>query len=114
MGVETTLLLWVRTGIALMAFGFFVARLGLVFEELEELDLAHAGRGARPSLRGGVGFILAGSATCLLAAWFHYRFLRRLPPPDRELPPTLPWGLAVAVAVALTGLALAAYLALSV
>jgi putative membrane protein len=105
LAVETTLLLWVRTGIALMAFGFFVARLGLIFEEWDESEVPHTGRGA------GVGFVLAGCATCLLAAGCHYRFLRRLPPSGRELPATLPWGLAVAVAVALVGLALAASLA---
>jgi putative membrane protein len=109
LGVETTLLLWVRTGIALMAFGFFITRLGLLFEELEEVGLARPARGAPPSLRGGVGFIVAGSATCLLAAWFHYRFLCRLPP-GRELPATLPVGLALSVVVALAGLALAAFL----
>jgi putative membrane protein len=114
LGVETTLLLWVRTGVGLMAFGFFIARLGLVFQELEEFGLARPGRGARPSPRGGVGLILAGCVTCLLAAWFHYRFLRGLPPPSRELPATLPLGLALSVAVALAGLALAAYLAWSV
>jgi putative membrane protein len=114
LAVETTLLLWVRTGVALMAFGFFIARFGLVFEEFEELGLVHPGRGARPTAWSGVGFVLAGCATCLLAAWCHSHFLRRLPPPRRELPPTLPWGLAVAVAVALAGLALAAYLILSV
>jgi putative membrane protein len=111
--VETTLLLWVRTGVALMAFGFFVARLGLIFEEWDELGPTSPAHGTPPSPRAGIGFILFGSAACLLSAWFHYRFLRGLPP-SRELPATLPWGFAVSVAVALVGLALAAYLAWSV
>src|SRR5689334_14207063 len=83
LAVETTLLLWVRTGVALMAFGFFVARLGLIFEEWGELEAPHVRRAAPPSPGAGVGFVLFGSATCLLAAWFHYRFLRRLPPSGR-------------------------------
>jgi putative membrane protein len=112
--VETTLLLWVRTGVALMAFGFFLTRVALLFQELEDAAPAAPGRAAHPSPQGGIGFILAGSATCLAAAWFHYRFLRRLPTPARELPGTLPLGLALSAAVALAGLALAAYLGLTV
>ena len=113
MGVETTLLLWVRTGVALMAFGFFLTRIALLFQEAEDVDVPRPGRGA-PSPHGGIGFILAGSAACLAAAWFHHRFLRRLPPPGRELPGTLPFGLALSVAVAVAGFALAAYLLLTV
>jgi putative membrane protein len=113
-GVETTLLLWVRTGVALMAFGFFISRIALLFQELEDVAPTPPGRAPHPSLWGGIGFILAGPALCLAAAWSHNRFLRRLPPPARELPATLPLGLALAVAVALTGLVLAAYLLLTV
>jgi putative membrane protein len=112
-GVETTLLLWVRTAVALMAFGFFLTRIALLFQELEDVDAPAPGHAAYPSPHGGIGFIVAGSATCLAAAWFHYRFLRRLPPPSRELPATLPFGLALSVAVALAGLVLAAYLLLT-
>ncbi len=111
MGVETTLLLWVRTSIALMAFGFFITRIGLVLEEAEAEGLIDPGAAAAPSLRGGVGFILTGSAACLAAAWFHHRFLRRLPPPGRELPATVPVGLGLSVLVSLAGFLLAAFLA---
>ena len=38
LAVERTLLAWIRTGLALMGFGFVVARLGLF---LQELALAH-------------------------------------------------------------------------
>jgi putative membrane protein len=109
--VETTLLLWVRTGIALMTFGFFLTRIVLLFQEAEDVAPAPPGRGGHhPSLWGGISFILVGSAVCLAAAWFHHRFLRRLPPPAQELPATFSLGLALAVAVALAGLVLAAYL----
>ena len=33
--IERTLLAWVRTGLALMGFGFVVARLGLFLHEIE-------------------------------------------------------------------------------
>jgi putative membrane protein len=114
LGVETTLLLWVRTGVALMAFGFFLTRIALLFQEVEDVAPAPPGHAAHPSLWGGIGFLLAGSASCLAAAWFHHRFLRRLPPPARELPATFSLGLALSVAVALAGFVLAAYLVLTV
>ncbi len=115
LGVETTLLLWVRTGVALMAFGFFLTRIALLFQEVEDVAPGPSGRAAHhPSLWGGIGFLLAGPAACLAAAWFHHRFLSRLPPPARELPATFSLGLALAVAVALAGLALAVYLLLTV
>jgi putative membrane protein len=113
-GVEITLLLWVRTGVALMAFGFFLTRITLLFQEVEDVAPTPPGRAAHPSLWGGIGFLLAGSVLCLAAAWFHHRFLRRLPPPARELPATFSLGLALAGAVALAGLALATYLGLTV
>ena len=112
-GVETTLLLWVRSGVALMTFGFFLTRIALLFEEVEDVA-PPPGQAAQPSLWGGIGFLLAGPASCLAAAWFHHRFLRRLPPPARELSATFSFGLALAVTVALAGLVLAAYLALTV
>ena len=34
LGMETTLLIWIRTGLALMGFGFVLARFGLFLEEL--------------------------------------------------------------------------------
>ena len=41
---ERTVLAWIRTGIALMAFGFAIARFGLFLREMSQ-----AGAGAAPS-----------------------------------------------------------------
>jgi putative membrane protein len=38
--VERTLLAWVRTGLALMGFGFVVARFGLFLREIEAVRRA--------------------------------------------------------------------------
>lgn len=61
---ERTLLAWIRTGIALMAFGFAIARFGLFLREV-----AQAGHLPERSIRGlgsawfGVSFVILGLVT---------------------------------------------------
>ena len=59
---ERTLLAWVRTGLAMMEFGFVVARFGLFLREL-----ASERGGGRPNTQPS----LCGSArgSCSLALW---------------------------------------------
>jgi putative membrane protein len=110
---ERTLLAWVRTGLALMGFGFVVARFGLFLREL-----AASGGGPAPASTGaslwiGTALVLLGVAVSLLAAAEHRRFLRAL---DRREPYRAPrWslGLAVSVVLAAVGLVMAAYLLLA-
>ena len=63
---ERTLLAWVRTGIALMGFGFVVARFGLFLRELAAaaVPVAHH-PGA--SMAVGVGLTLTGVAVTAAA-----------------------------------------------
>jgi putative membrane protein len=67
LAVERTLLAWIRTGLAMMGFGFVVARFGLFLRTLEEhqdvLPREHGG----PSLWFGSGLILFGVLVHLLA-----------------------------------------------
>src|ERR1041385_1785096 len=87
---ETTLLAWVRTGMALMGFGFVVARFGLFLRELAEaghLRLRHHTSPA-DSLYFGIAFIVLGVAVCLVAGWLNWRYLRKHPPTGPELPAT--------------------------
>lgn len=60
---ERTVLAWIRTGLAIMAFGFVVARIGLWLHALDP-----ATTGSAPSLWIGAGFLLLGIATNLVAA----------------------------------------------
>src|SRR3712207_370883 len=78
LAAERTLLAWVRTGVAMMGFGFVVARFGLFLHEL-----AAAGHIAAPASGGlslwiGTALVLLGVAVNVLAALQHYQFLRRL------------------------------------
>ena len=38
LAAERTLLAWIRTGLALMGFGFVVARFGIFLQEFQKLD----------------------------------------------------------------------------
>jgi putative membrane protein len=61
---ERTLLAWIRTGIALMAFGFAIARFGLFLREIAEAGTLHVShvRGAG-SAWFGVALVVLGLVT---------------------------------------------------
>lgn len=60
---ERTVLAWIRTGLAIMAFGFVVARIGLW---LRQMGGVHAN--GNTSVWIGAGFIVLGITTHLIAA----------------------------------------------
>lgn len=104
---ERTLLAWVRTGVALMGFGFVLARFAWFVREL-----APQGPGRSPTWSLALGVILIGLGVVVnaLAAAEHWRFLRGH---DRGLPYTPPaWslGLTVAILLAALGLGMGLYL----
>jgi putative membrane protein len=111
MGLETTLLAWVRTGMALMGFGFVVARFGLFLRELIAARHLPERRGLSVSLYLGVALILLGVGVNLASGWLTWRFLRKHPPAGEDLPATMPLGLVLSFLVALVGMAMAVYLA---
>jgi putative membrane protein len=74
---ERTLLAWVRTGLAMMGFGFVVARFGLFLRELATADhtRSHSFAG---SLWIGTTLVLMGVVVNLAAAVQHWRTVTRL------------------------------------
>lgn len=107
---ERTLLAWNRTAIGLMGFGFLVERFGLFLRVV--VGHAQGPLHQQASLIIGVAFILLGVALLLLSVRQYRQVVRTLG--SEEIPPGY-WvngGVLTNLAVALLGLALAAYLIL--
>jgi putative membrane protein len=112
--LEQTLLVWVRTSLALMGFGFVIARFGVFLREVTQVaDMrVHQNRwlGA-VSTYGGTALIVLGVAVLLLAVAGHRRMVDQLEQGNLTLPPR--WSLAVILGLVLAalGMSLAVYLA---
>ncbi|MCA9521311.1 MAG: DUF202 domain-containing protein [Myxococcales bacterium] len=78
MAAERTFLAWIRTGIALMAFGFVVARFGVFLRQValgsRIVIRGHSGL----SLYVGLGLISVGLVVCVVSALRHTRYVKAL------------------------------------
>jgi uncharacterized protein (DUF302 family)/uncharacterized membrane protein YidH (DUF202 family) len=110
LAAERTVLAWIRTGLALMGFGFVVARFGLFLQSLQAAEHAPSGQAYGLSLWFGTALIAVGVFVNLFAGWQHARLVRQLDRGDSAR--SRPAGAAVAIAVflALVGLAMTVYL----
>lgn len=109
--IERTLLAWVRTGLALMGFGFVVARFGLFLREIAALHQALPEKPtAGLSLWIGTALILLGVLVNLLVSAEHIRLMRHVEsgPPYGNRSWRL--GVGVSLVLALLGIAMAIYL----
>jgi uncharacterized protein (DUF302 family)/uncharacterized membrane protein YidH (DUF202 family) len=111
LAAERTFLAWIRTGLAMMGFGFVVARFGLF---LQSLRIVH---GAPPvygySFWFGTVLVMLGVVVNLVSMWDHVRLIRVLNRGGSDFKHPSSLGLSVAVVLALVGLALSIYLILS-
>src|SRR5262245_16862592 len=107
---ERTLLAWVRTGLAMMGFGFVVARFGVFLHELAPTAPAAAHPSGEFSLWLGTVLVALGVLATLLAAWEHVRFRRRLNRGAPYRPERWSLGLIVAVVLAGCGAVMTVYL----
>lgn len=107
---QRTHLAWIRTGLALMGFGFVVARFGLFLRTIaaQSATVEHGSGGL--SLWFGTALILAGVAVQLVATAQHIRDVGRLGRGERIIPIRYSTGFYLAVLLALLGLGMAAYL----
>ena len=110
---ERTLLAWMRTGLALMGFGFVVARFGLFLREIAAADHVAAHQHSTGwSLWIGTALIGLGVAVSLLASFEYYRFVRLSKQGRTYMPRTALLAVVVAVILALLGIVMALYLIL--
>jgi uncharacterized protein (DUF302 family)/uncharacterized membrane protein YidH (DUF202 family) len=110
LAAERTFLAWIRTGLALMGFGFVVARFGLF---LQALQIGQPNLQARPyglSFWFGTALILLGVIVNLVCAWSHVRLVQRLNRGASAFNRPSSLAIAVAVTLAVLGLAMSIYL----
>lgn len=113
LAAERTFLAWIRTGIALMGFGFVVARFGLFLRELAAAN----GRALPAQLNAstvGVAIVAAGLLVNLWASLRHRRMIARMlrgePFETTSRGPVIVGVLTVVVGAVLAALLLAAVL----
>jgi putative membrane protein len=114
--LETSLLVWLRTSLALMGFGFVIARFGLFLREIAQSAQLHVPP-PQPWLTvvntlTGTGLIVLGVVVMVLAVRNHQQTIGRLHRGELIIPSR--WSLSVIVSLLLAalGMALAVYLAL--
>jgi putative membrane protein len=108
---ERTFLAWIRTGLGLMGVGFAVARFALFLRTMQ------ASEGPKPihtglSLYAGVALVVLGVAVNVSAAAHHLRTVRELRTGKWVAGRPSRTALTLAIALALGGVAIAAYLLL--
>ena len=103
---ERTLLAWARTGIAVMALGFVVARFGLLLRELVGI-LPHS---LPPGFSTffGITLVICGTLLMALSIVRYLRIARQIEQRNFSASPGL--GIALAAVIVLAGVLLAIYL----
>ncbi len=109
LAAERTLLAWIRTGLAMMGFGFVVARFGLLLEELGDVDGWSQGQSSW-SFYFGTALVLLGVVVNASAALGHVRLLGKLERGQSVLSARWSFSVFVSLILAAIGVAMAAYL----
>jgi putative membrane protein len=108
LAAERTFLAWVRTAVALMGFGFLIARFAFwlrEYSELQGLTPRHHNHAAiSPWL--GFGMVIVGVFVSVTAAVRHHNYIDALRKGVANPPLSLKTSLAIAAILALVGLAM--------
>src|SRR5271155_5055308 len=111
LAVERTFLAWIRTGLALMGFGFVVARFGLFLRQIALTPKAHPFESTGGSLLTGTTLLVLGAVINIAATIHHVGLIGKLNRGETIGRPSSV-AMALALGLALLGLALASYLVL--
>jgi putative membrane protein len=111
LAAERTFLAWIRTGLALMGFGFVVARFGLFLREIAMTTHSRPLESTGVSLWIGTALLLLGVTVNVTASIHHVRLIGHLNRGDRINRPSTA-AITVALTLAALGLAMAIYLVL--
>lgn len=111
---ERTFLAWVRTALALMGFGFVVARFGMFLRELANVHPdAITVRGVPWSLSAGVALTVLGALTIVGSMIRFYATTRAIERHEVGEPPGSAWLYVVASLIVFLGAAVAILLLMS-
>jgi putative membrane protein len=110
LAAERTFLAWIRTGLALMGFGFVVARFGLFLQQVEALHVVAPQKSYGLSLWFGTALIAAGIILNIFAGFHHMTLIKTLDSGDIPRSHPTAQALALALFLAVVGLAMAVYL----
>jgi putative membrane protein len=108
LAAERTFLAWIRTGLALMGFGFVVARFGIFLRELAASNHLRQVEAPGISLWIGVTLLLLGAAVNVISAIHHVSLTGRLNRGEYIGRPSIA-AIVVALILATLALTLAAY-----
>ena len=107
---ERTFLAWIRTGIALMGFGFVVARFGLFLREMQSDQTHMPVHTTGLSVWSGVALVALGVIVNLTAVLSHISVVRQLKS-GTWIPGQVSKGaVALAILLALVGIGMTLYL----
>jgi putative membrane protein len=110
LAVERTFLAWIRTGIALMGFGFVVARFGLFLRELEASERNTVQTSPQFSLWIGTAVVLIGVVVNIVAMIRQRRLIEQLKRGEWDVDHQSRTGIGISVTLAMVGAAMAIYL----
>jgi putative membrane protein len=113
--LETSLLVWTRTSLSLMGFGFVVARFGLFLREISEAGGAiltpHPTLAALNTVTGTV-LIVLGVVVQVISVWSHRRMVVELERGHLSKPLGWSMGVILGLVLAALGIGMAVYLTL--
>ena len=107
---ERTFLAWVRTAIAVMAFGFLVERFDLFIRFASRGAAAQEGPRSDVANAIGLVFVLLGMATMVIATLRFFKTAKQIDAEEVVLGPGLHFDLALTVLLVLLGCSLFLYL----